>query len=260
MDKVKKSGIRKILPWPLFFFLKKFHALPKDFPVIVAFLFKKTKSPTTFYGRLRLILKCYQISYNLDPPHMESEIIRVISAILSSNTDGVVVEAGSYKGGSSAKISWAVKLTNRKFYIFDSFEGLPQHNEIHGKNIFGGDAHFPPGSYAGSLNEVKNNIQKYGKIECCEFIKGWFKDTMPNFKEPICVAYIDVDLESSTKTCLKYLYPLLAPNGIIFSQDGHLPWVIKVLDDDNFWQNEVHSNKPLMKGLGSKKLVTILKG
>lgn len=260
MNKAMRNGIRKILPWPLFFFFKKLRAFPEDFPALILFLFKKTKKPVTFYERLHLILKCYQISYNLDSPHMEGEIIRVISAIFSSNVpEGVVVEAGAYKGSSSAKISWAAKLTGRKFYIFDSFKGLPQHNEIHGKNVFGGDAYFPPGSYAGSLDEVKNNIQNYGKIEVCEFIKGWFEDTMPNFKKPICTAYVDVDLESSTRTCLKYLYPLLVPSGVIFSQDGHLPWIIKVLDDDNFWQKEVYSNKPSIKDLRKRKLVAILK-
>lgn len=45
------------------------------------------------------------------------------------------------------------------------------------------------------------------------FIKGWFEDTMPVFNERIIAAYIDVDLASSTKTCLKYLYPLLVPGG-----------------------------------------------
>lgn len=255
-----KDSFRKILPLPLFFFFKKLRALPEDLPAFIWFLFRKTKAPATFYERLCLILKCYQISYYLDPPHMEGEIIRVISAIFSSNTpEGIIVEAGAYKGGGSAKISWAAKLTGRKFYIFDSFEGLPKHNEIHGKNIFGGDAYFPPGSYAGSLEEVKNNIQNYGKIEVCELVKGWFEYTMPNFDKPICVAYVDVDLESSTRTCLKYLYPLLVPNGVMFSQDGHLPWVIKMLDDDNFWQKEVRLNKPPMKDLRKKKLVAISK-
>lgn len=253
-----KYNFRKILPYPLFFFFKKLRALSEDFPVFISFLFARNRA--TLYERLFLILKCYQISYHLDPPHMEGEIIRVISAIFSQdNSNTVIVEAGAYKGGSSAKISWAAKLTNRKFYIFDSFEGLPKHNETHGKNIFGGDAYFPPGSYAGSLDEVETNIQTYGKIEVCEFVKGWFEDTMPNFKNQICVAYVDVDLESSSRTCLKYLYPLLIPKGVMFSQDGHLPWVIKVLDDNNFWQKEVCSNKPLMKDLGKRKLVAVLK-
>lgn len=192
---------------------------------------------------------------------MENEIIKVISAILSfdSSAEGVIVESGSYKGGSAAKISLAAEIANRKLILFDSFEGLPKHNEIHGRNIFGGEAHFPVGSYRGSLDEVKENISKFGKIEYCEFIKGWFEDTMPKFKKPIAVAYLDVDLVSSTKTCLKYLYPILIKGGIIFSQDGHLPWVIEIINNDNFWQKEVHYSRPEINGLGKKKLVEIRK-
>lgn len=193
---------------------------------------------------------------------MENEIIKVISAILlhiGDNKPGVIVEAGSYKGGSAAKLSLAARLVSRKLVIFDSFEGLPIHQEIHGKNIFGGDAHFPPGSYAGSLDEVKNNINKFAVLDVCEFKKGWFENTMPNFKEPILAAYIDVDLESSTKTCVKYLYPLLATDGVLFSQDGHLPWVINLLNKEEFWEKEVGYKKPYIAGLGSKKLVIVKK-
>jgi O-methyltransferase len=193
---------------------------------------------------------------------MEGEMIKVISAMLSyigNNKSGVFVEAGSYKGGSTAKLSLAAKIANRKLVVFDSFEGLPPHKEVHAKNIFGGDAYFPPGSYAGSLEEVKNNIKKFGVLDVCEFKKGWFENTMPDFKEAVLIAYIDVDLESSTRTCVKFLYPLLLSGGILFSQDGHLPWVINLLNNENFWENEVRYRKPHIAGLGSKKLLIIEK-
>jgi len=193
---------------------------------------------------------------------MENEIIQVISAILSlkPSSEGILVEAGSYKGGSTAKLSLAARITKRKLVVFDSFEGLPKHKEAHGKNIFGGDAYFPPGSYAGSLEEVSNNVKRFGAIEVCQFEKGWFENTLPGFRTPIGVAYIDVDLESSTRTCIKHLYPLLIPDGILFSQDGHLPWVIKILNDGDFWKKEVGFKKPAeIEGLGIKKLVLIKK-
>ena len=117
----------------------------------------------------------------------------------------------------------------------------------------------PKVAYCGALEEVKANVAKYGKIDRCRFIQGWFDDTMPHFHEPIATAYIDVDLVSSTKTCLKYLYPLLAPGGILYSQDGHLPLVIEVFDDDSFWENEVGCKKPRMLGLGTSKLITVFK-
>ena len=81
----------------------------------------------------------------------------------------------------------------------------------------------PKGKYCGSLEEVKNNIAKYGEIGVCHFIKGWFEETMSLFNKRIAAAYLDVDLASSTKTCLKYLYPLLVPGGVIISQDGDFP-------------------------------------
>lgn len=256
-----KEILRSSLPKPVLYFLRKLRALPEDFLPLFLFLFN-FKIKISFAKKFWLIYKCYRISYSVDCPHMESEIIEVMSAILSYIGDdgpGVVVEAGSYKGGSSAKLSLVARLANKKLVIFDSFEGLPQNKENHGKNIFGGDAYFPGGSYACSLDEVKNNIKKFGDINVCEFKKGWFEDSMPGFKDRVLAAYIDVDLESSTKTCIKYLYPLLVSGGIIFSQDGHLPLIIKLLNNEDFWEKEVGCEKPKMMGLGNKKLVAIFK-
>ena len=190
---------------------------------------------------------------------MEYEMIRVISAVL--NTDptvpGVIVEAGAYKGGSTAKISLVAAYAKRTLCVFDSFEGLPLNKEDHGKNIYGGDAYFPGGSYAGSLDEVKTAVSKYGDPNACTFVKGWFENTMTQFQEPVAVGYIDVDLVSSTKTCLTYLFPRLIKNGVLFSQDGHLPLIIRLLKDASFWKNEVKTEPPRMEGLGTTKLVEI---
>lgn len=256
-----KETARSFLPWPLLYLYRKLRAGREDFPALLFFLFRRTKTRTTFWQRLLLIVKCYRISYSVDCPHMEHEMVRVMAGIFSldPSTKGVIVEAGSYKGGSAAKISLAARLARRKLFVFDSFEGLPQHREVHGKNIFGGDAYFPAGSYAGSLEEVESNIQKFGAIEVCEFRKGWFDDSMPAFGEPVGVAYLDVDLVSSTKTCLKYLYPLVVPGGALLSQDGHLPWIIRLLGDAEFWRREVGCKKPEMVGLGKEKLVIIKK-
>ena len=111
-----KERIRQIAPWCVIYFYKKLRSLPEDLPVLVPFLFKKTKTPTTFLERLRIIYKCYRISYSVESPHMENEMVRVISAIFSTSPDapGVIVEAGSYKGGSTAKLSLAASLAGQK--------------------------------------------------------------------------------------------------------------------------------------------------
>lgn len=82
---------------------------------------------------------------------------------------------------------------------------------------------------------------------------------MPGFDEPIAAAYIDVDLASSTRTCLKYLYPRLSPGGVLISQDGDFPLVMAVFDDDNFWRDEIGCEKPTIDGLGKSKMLKIIK-
>jgi O-methyltransferase len=195
-------------------------------------------------------------------PHSEEQILTFVDAIFAAgDTPGCIVEAGCYKGVSGAKFSIAAKQTGRKLYQFDSFEGLPENKELHTTSILGHSIEdwFTEGKFCGSLDEVKETISKYGHLEVCEFVKGWFEDTMPGFAEEIVAAYIDVDLASSTRTCIKHLYPLLVPGGRLISQDGDFPLVIEVFDDDDFWQSEVGCSKPPMTGLGSDKMITVTK-
>ncbi|WP_221406249.1 TylF/MycF family methyltransferase [Daejeonella lutea] len=174
---------------------------------------------------------------------------------------GCFVEAGAYKGGSSSKLSIIANKLNKKLFVFDSFEGLPKNDENHLKTINGSsiEGWFDETKFCGSLDEVKGNIEKYGEIQSCIFNKGWFEDTMPGFKERILAAYIDVDLASSTKTCLKYFYPLLVPGGVICSQDGDFPLVIDAIDDNEFWREELGIEKPKIEGLRKNKIIKIRK-
>src|SRR6185369_11582042 len=111
------------------------------------------------------------------------------------------------------------------------FEGIPENDEPHETTIFGDEARFVAGSYAGRLTEVSDNVARWGELEVCEMRPGWFEDTLPTFRDPIAVGFIDVDLASSTRTCLENLYPRLIPGGVLFSHDGHLPLCIDVLGD-----------------------------
>ena len=229
----------------------------KEIKSIISFLysFKSYLSPSQ---KLFIIIRLYNISLRVDSPHSQKEILSYFMDILSLKTKGCIVEAGAYKGGSTAKFSIVAKLAERKLVAFDSFEGLPDNNEQQ-ETIFGGNVDFSKGMYCGTLDEVKENVSRFGHVKVCEFIKGWFDKTMPNFSEPIAAIYLDVDLASSTRTCLKWLYPLLVPGGILYSQDGHLPLVIEVFNNEKFWKNEVGCQKPHVEGLGTRKLIRIVK-
>lgn len=234
---------------------------PKDWAACLGFIF----GPQERVGLLapvKLIARFYEISLRVDSPHRQWEILRFVREILRHPAGSCFVEAGSFKGASAAKFSLAAALTGAKLYVFDSFEGIPDNAEPHEQSIFGQDLRrsFVRGTYAGSLEEVRGTIGKFGSIRHCEFVKGWFDDTMPGFHQPICGAYIDVDLASSTRTCIKHLYPLLGSGDCLMSQDGHVPLVIDVFRDKHFWRTELGlAEMPPMQGLGTSKLVVVTK-
>jgi O-methyltransferase len=231
---------------------------PHESAALLAFLFRAPPS-VPISERINLIRRMFAISWLIPCPHLQQEMFAVMQAALTNSAEGVIVEAGSFKGGSTAKLSLVAKLAGRRLIVFDSFEGLPDHDERHGKTIFGERTDFAPRSYCGALEEVTENIRRFGQLSVCEFRKGWFEDTMPLFREPIAAAYIDVDLVSSTRTCLKHLYPLLVPGGAIFSQDGHLPLVTAAIGDTKFWETEIGYRMPPIEGLGTRKLLKIEK-
>ena len=106
----------------------------------------------------------------------------------SPDVPGNIIECGTWKGGSAANLSLVCKITGRKLIIYDSFEGLPdgKHGDREAK-------HYKKGDYCGTIDEVKSNIAKYGAIECCQFIKGWFDDTLPKLNSAVLLAFLDVD-------------------------------------------------------------------
>ena len=148
-------------------------------------------------------------------------------------------------------------MTGKTFYVFDSFQGIPPNEESH--EIYGSDVTFEEGDYAASLEEVQNNIREHGDIDSCRFVQGWFDDTMPDFNEPVAAAYLDVDLVSSTKTCIKYIWPLLQPGGVIYSQDAHLTDIIDLFADEDFWRNEVGTEPPGVNRLYKDQLLVATK-
>lgn len=223
---------------------------------VVSFLFDVNLGGTSIGQRFQIIYRFWLISGKVDCPHTQAQMLAFTRAVLSmpAEQEGVIVEAGSYKGGSTAKFSLAAEIANREIIVFDSFEGIPEQQQSE-DILTGEEFSFQQGDYAGCLEEVKNNVKKFGSIEVCDFRKGLFKDTMPGFSGPVVAIYLDVDLASSTKTCLKQLWPQLVNGGILFSQDGHLSKVVEVLDDDEFWEREVGFPKPTFKGLRERKLV-----
>jgi len=210
-----------------------------------------------------MLSKFRTISEHVECPHNQSHILSFVAAMLKlpQGTGGVIIEAGCFKGGSTAKFSLVAKYLGLPLIVFDSFEGLPENAEAHEQTIDGKSIKgwFKGKEFSGTMEEVRSNIERYGEISVCKFVMGWFEDTLPGFSEKVLAAYIDVDLASSTRTCLKFIYPMVVPGGILVSQDGDFPLVIEVFDNDRFWREEVGCGKPKIEGLRKNKILTIVK-
>lgn len=255
-----KHFVRERMPPSVWCWLRNAKRDVLDLPAALAFL-TDGSIKVGFAERLRYLRSLKHIDRHVTCAHTNAEILAFATEIYRSKgrTNQVFVEAGCFKGGSSAKFSIACKAVGATLILCDSFEGIPSNDEQHGRTIYGEAVKFQTGSYAGALDEVRRNINAYGDISCCEFIKGYFNSTLPHLQRPLDGAYVDVDLASSTRDCIRYLYPLLKKGGRLISQDGHLPLVIAVFEDTKFWEEEVGAPKPAANGLHKKKLIFVEK-
>ena len=159
---------------------------------------------------------------------------------------GDVVECGTWKGGSATNLSLVCKIVGRRLRIFDSFEGLPE-----GKS---GDREAPlysKGDYCGQLEEVKRNIGRHGAIEVCDFVKGWFDDTLPGLDTPVVLAFLDVDLEASLHTCVKYLWPRLVERGHLFTDEAVGLDYVALFFSERWWRLHFDQTPPGLLGAGT---------
>lgn len=162
------------------------------------------------------------------------------------STEGVVVECGCFKGASSASLSLACSLANRRLVIFDSFQGLPEPSDadkIHHLPSLGESHTYSRGAFCGEMKEVKANLETYGHAQVCELVPGYFEETLPRFSEECVFVFLDVDLRKSLETCLKYLWPLLKDGCRLFTHEAHHLEIAQLFFDREWWKN-VDSSPP----------------
>ena len=135
--------------------------------------------------------------------------------------EGDVVECGSWRGGMIAGIA-EVLGKKRKYYLYDSFEGLPQAQAIDGASAIAWQKDTKSTLYfdncTADINDANRAMERAGvQYEC---IKGWFNDTLPsNTVESIALLRLDGDWYDSTMICLKHFYPKVATGGLILIDD-----------------------------------------
>ena len=136
-------------------------------------------------------------------------IIHQLYVLKSWGVEGEFAEFGCFKGYSSAMLSYACRQLGLKMHIFDSFEGLPP----------APGAGYEAGQYAGSLDEVRDHVTRFGASEAVEFHKGFFADTFRDWRPPrLMCLWMDVDLEVSARD-LMLVADQLSPEATLFSHE-----------------------------------------
>ncbi|MDQ1511022.1 MAG: O-methyltransferase, partial [Actinomycetota bacterium] len=164
---------------------------------------------------------------------------------LPPTLEGVVVECGCWQGGTTANLSVICDVVGRDLIVYDSFEGLPAPETLDNMEAR------VEGGFRGELDEVRENVRKYGVLERCQFRKGWFKDTLPSHDEPIALCFMDVDLKSSMHDCVVNLWPHLVEEGYVFVDDYVNLHDCALFYSERFWRDYLDTTPPGLMGSGT---------
>jgi O-methyltransferase len=199
---------------------------------------KKLRLGWKFYWNKRKILTA------TDPKVQLAMALKLLE--MPPELPGVVVECGTFKGGTAANLSLVCKIVGRELFVFDSFEGLPEGSPCDREAI-----HYSKGDWSGTFDEVSRNIQRFGDLDRCTLVPGWFDKTLPLFDREIALAYVDVDLEASLDTCVKNIWPRLPKYGFVFIDECLSLSYCALFYSERWWKQNFNCTPPGLVGAGT---------
>jgi O-methyltransferase len=205
-------------------------------------------------SKLRLITRMVRNTRSIPVLSHVYEHFTMAKTILNvpRETEGCVVECGTYAGGSTANLSLVCELVGRELEVFDSFEGLPDSAAEEEVRVLGvGTGHYHAGQFSATFETVRANVARHGAIDVCRFHRGFFEDTLPAFDRPCVAAFIDVDLRGSAETCVRHLWPLLAPDSHFYTHEAQELHMAALFFDEPWWQDTLATAAPGLAGAGN---------
>ena len=144
---------------------------------------------------------------------------------------GDLVELGCYKGDTSLLLAEVIKNSNKKLWIYDSFEGLPE-KAMEDESELGRD--FKKGELFVTKREVKERFLRAG-LKLPIIKKAWFSDlSVEDLPGKIALVFLDGDFYESIKISLKLVEDKMVKGGVILVHDyGNLalPGVARAVDE-----------------------------
>lgn len=136
-------------------------------------------------------------------PH---DVLAAMLAVAESCPANSFAEVGVYRGGSAEALAPITRRKGVMLFLYDTFEGMPFADDD--------DKHRPGDFSDTSLEHVKRNIPD------AIFRPGLFPNTLMDW--PLGFVHCDVDQYRSTRSVVKYLWPLIVPGGAIWFDDVEL--------------------------------------
>lgn len=149
------------------------------------------------------------------PENLDS-LVELLRELDAAGVPGDIAECGAYRCGATIAMAAATTLSpgspyrgpgrplSRTVWAFDLFGGLPY--EGRGYENFGN----------ADLREVESVTRAFPNIV---LVRGKHEDTVPTFWRPLALVFLDSDHYESHLACLRSLWPLLSPGGLVVFHD-----------------------------------------
>lgn len=144
---------------------------------------------------------------------------------------GDFVELGCYKGDTSLLLAEVLKGSDKRLWIYDSFEGLPE-KSMEDESVLGKD--FKEGELLVTKREVKERFLRAGfKVPIIK--KGWFAEISDDdLPEKVAFCFLDGDFYESIRDGIKLVENKMSEGAVLIIHDYSnpaLPGVRKAVDE-----------------------------
>ena len=139
--------------------------------------------------------------------------------------EGVVCEFGVAQGATSALIANEIRETDKDFWLFDSFEGLPKPTDRDKliDDVFDlGSIEKYQGTMAYGQHQVIDRLNSIRfPLEHVKVVPGFIETTAKsaNLPKEVCFAYVDFDFYEPIKIALELLDSRLPAGGVVIVDD-----------------------------------------
>jgi O-methyltransferase len=183
--------------------------------------------------------------FTLTSPERIQALLGATRYVVQAGIPGEIVECGVWLGGSMmavARTLCRMSESSRNLYLFDTFEGMTDATEKD-RNYRGKDAAGLMSRARGTsddvwaigpLEAVQRNMTSTGyPAERVHYKVGRVEDTLPReAPDQIALLRLDTDWYESTRHELEYLFPRLAPGGVLIIDDyGHWEGAKRAVDE-----------------------------